>query len=129
MADMGLIGLAVMGQVCVCRWITVHGAHTKADGSTLHILNLGLAAQNFALNVAEHGFKISVYNRSYEKTEACVTRAGKEREWLPALGYLDSAMNSTHVVLSATFWDADLAENLHGYPDLKQFVASLKKPR
>ena len=68
---------------------------STVDGSTLHILNSGLAAQNFALNVAEHGFKISVYNRSYEKTEACVTRAGKEREWLP-VGYLDSAANNTH---------------------------------
>ena len=36
--------------------------------------------QNFALNVAEHGFKISVYNRSYEKTEAAVKRANKEGE-------------------------------------------------
>ncbi len=40
----------------------------------------GLVAQNFALNVAEKGFPISVYNRSYEKTEACVTRAKKEGE-------------------------------------------------
>lgn len=39
-------------------------------------------AQNFALNVAEKGFPISVYNRSYEKTEACVTRAKKEGEQL-----------------------------------------------
>ena len=28
--------------------------------------------------MAEHGFKISVYNRSYEKTEAAVKRANKE---------------------------------------------------
>ena len=34
--------------------------------------------QNFALNVAEKGFDIAVYNRSYEKTEACVKRAEKE---------------------------------------------------
>ena len=39
---------------------------------------LGWLLQNFALNVAEHGFKISVYNRSYEKTEAAVKRANKE---------------------------------------------------
>ncbi|CAL5221728.1 g3976 [Coccomyxa viridis] len=70
MAEIGLIGLAVMGQ-------------------------------NFALNVAEHGFKISVYNRSYEKTEAAVKRANKE----------------------------GLGDNLHGYKDLKEFVGSLKKPR
>jgi hypothetical protein len=37
-----------------------------------------VVVQNFALNVAEKGFPISVYNRSYEKTEACVTRAKKE---------------------------------------------------
>ncbi|CAK0780217.1 hypothetical protein CVIRNUC_004973 [Coccomyxa viridis] len=70
MSDIGLIGLAVMGQ-------------------------------NFALNVAEHGYKISVYNRSYEKTEAAVKRAKKE----------------------------GLDENLHGYKELKEFIGSLKKPR
>jgi 6-phosphogluconate dehydrogenase len=34
--------------------------------------------QNMALNVAEKGFPISVYNRSYDKTEAAVRRAQKE---------------------------------------------------
>lgn len=34
--------------------------------------------QNFALNVAEKGFDIAVFNRSYDKTEACVRRAEKE---------------------------------------------------
>jgi 6-phosphogluconate dehydrogenase len=33
--------------------------------------------QNLALNIAEKGSSISVYNRSYEKTEACVERAKK----------------------------------------------------
>lgn len=33
--------------------------------------------QNLALNVAEKGFPISVYNRSYAKTEAAVARAEK----------------------------------------------------
>lgn len=37
-----------------------------------------LILQNFALNVAEKGFDIAVFNRSYEKTEACVKRAEKE---------------------------------------------------
>ena len=41
MADIGLIGLAVMGQ-------------------------------NLALNIADKGFKISVYNRTYSKTEHTV---------------------------------------------------------
>lgn len=34
--------------------------------------------QNLSLNIAEKGFPISVFNRSYEKTEAAVVRAGKE---------------------------------------------------
>lgn len=34
-----------------------------------------------ALNVADKGFPISVFNRSYEKTEAAVTRAKKEGVW------------------------------------------------
>ncbi len=36
------------------------------------------ATQNLALNVADKGFSISVYNRSYDKTEAAVKRAQKE---------------------------------------------------
>jgi 6-phosphogluconate dehydrogenase len=57
--------------------------------------------QNLALNVAEKGFKISVYNRSGDKTDAAVARAQKE----------------------------GLGNNLFGYKDLKQFVNSLEKPR
>jgi hypothetical protein len=34
--------------------------------------------QNLSLNIADKGFPISVYNRSYEKTEAAVARAQKE---------------------------------------------------
>ena len=42
-ADIGLIGLAVMGE-------------------------------NFALNIADHGYKVAVYNRTPEKTRAFVAR-------------------------------------------------------
>ncbi|KAG2453497.1 hypothetical protein HYH02_001717 [Chlamydomonas schloesseri] len=69
-AEIGLIGLAVMGQ-------------------------------NMALNVADKGFPISVYNRSYDKTEAAVKRAQKE----------------------------GLGDKLHGYEHIKDFVASLQRPR
>jgi 6-phosphogluconate dehydrogenase (decarboxylating) len=57
--------------------------------------------QNLALNVAEKGFKISVYNRSSDKTDACVARAQKE----------------------------GLGGNLQGFKDIKDFVASLERPR
>src|SRR5439155_12934575 len=42
-ADIGLIGLAVMGE-------------------------------NFALNIADHGYKVAVYNRTHEKTKAFIAR-------------------------------------------------------
>ena len=51
--------------------------------------------------MAEKGFPISVYNRSSDKTDAAVVRAGKE-----GVGAL-----------------------LHGYKDLKDFVLSLERPR
>lgn len=34
--------------------------------------------QNLALNIADKGFSISVYNRTYSKTELAVKRAAKE---------------------------------------------------
>lgn len=57
--------------------------------------------QNLSLNIADKGFDISVYNRSYEKTEATVHRAEKE----------------------------GLNEKLRGFKDMKDFVMSLEKPR
>lgn len=59
--------------------------------------------QNFALNVAEHGFKISVCNRSPGRVDECVKRA-----------------------------EAELGEhkgNLAGYKDVGEFVKSIAKPR
>lgn len=69
MSDIGLIGLAVMGQ-------------------------------NLALNIASKGFNISVWNRSYEKTEQTVQRAKNEQ-----------------------------ISTLAGYEHLNEFVKSLKTPR
>mmetsp|Transcript_32089 Transcript_32089/g.57454 ORF Transcript_32089/g.57454 Transcript_32089/m.57454 type:complete len:492 (-) Transcript_32089:164-1639(-) len=69
--------------------------------SEIGLVGLAVMGQNLALNVATKGFKISVFNRSYEKTEACVTRAGKE----------------------------GLADNLTGFKEMGDFVQSLQKPR
>ena len=68
------------------------------------LFGLAVMGQNFALNMAEHGFKVSVCNRSPAKVDATVARAtseGKDGEPLP----------------------------LVGHKDMKDFVASLKKPR
>jgi 6-phosphogluconate dehydrogenase len=56
--------------------------------------------QNFALNMAEHGFKVSVCNRSPSKVDTTVARAKDEGD-LP----------------------------LEGHKDAKDFIASLSVPR
>lgn len=49
--------------------------------SSAHIglIGLGVMGQNLALNIAEHGYEISVYNRTYAKTEDTVNIAKKEK--------------------------------------------------
>lgn len=68
------------------------------------LYGLGVMGQNFALNVAEHGFKISVCNRSAAKVDACVARAEAELE-------------------------GDAKGNLTGFKDPAEFVKSIAKPR
>lgn len=67
MADIGLIGLAVMGQ-------------------------------NLVLNMADHGFSVAVYNRTYAKVQEFVEGPAKGKK-------------------------------IVGFHELKEFVASLKRPR
>lgn len=57
----------------------------------MNVMPRVVCLQNLALNIAEKGFPISVYNRSYEKTEAAMERAKKAgasqkpfRRWLNA---------------------------------------------
>lgn len=71
LADIGLIGLAVMGQ-------------------------------NLVLNIADHGYKVAVYNRTTAKTEAFLKKAQVNEPAFP---------------------------NLVGTKTLKQFVAAIAKPR
>lgn len=76
-------------------------ASSDMKTSQIGLVGLAVMGQNLALNVAEKGFTISVYNRSYDKTEAAVARAGK----------------------------TGLDKNLSGYKEMKDFVQSLEKPR
>lgn len=46
--------------------------------ASVGLVGLAVMGQNLALNVAEKGFPISVYNRSGDKTDAAVARAQKE---------------------------------------------------
>jgi 6-phosphogluconate dehydrogenase len=70
-ADVGLIGLAVMGQ-------------------------------NLVLNMADHGFKVAVYNRTTATMNEWIEKIGKEE---PAAG------------------------NVRGFAELKDFVAAIRTPR
>jgi len=77
------------------------GTPAKMATSQIGLVGLAVMGQNLSLNIADKGFPISVFNRSYEKTEAAVARAQKE----------------------------GLGDKLHGYKDIKDFVMSLEKPR
>jgi 6-phosphogluconate dehydrogenase len=66
------------------------------------LVGLGVMGQNLALNIAEKGFTISVFNRTYSKTEETVKRAEEEGKG---------------------------KYKLHGYKELKDFIASIRKPR
>ena len=41
---------------------------SEIENSNIGLIGLAVMGQNLALNIADHGFKISVYNRTYEKT-------------------------------------------------------------
>lgn len=64
------------------------------------LYGLAVMGQNFALNMAEHGFKVSVCNRSPSKVDTTVARA-KAEGGLP----------------------------LEGHKDVKEFIESLSVPR
>ncbi|KEG12359.1 6-phosphogluconate dehydrogenase [Trypanosoma grayi] len=65
------------------------------------IVGLGVMGANLALNVAEKGFKVAVFNRTYTKAEAFI-----------------------HENASAPF-----GGNLKAFASMKSFVAAIKKPR
>lgn len=67
--------------------------------SDIGLIGLAVMGQNLALNIADHGFTISVFNRTYAKTESFL----KE--------------------------NAGLSPRLRGYASLKDFITSLAKPR
>lgn len=67
----------------------------------LGIIGLGVMGANLAINIAEKGFKVGVFNRSYSNTQAYIKKNAGE-PWGP---------------------------NLTGYETLEAFVQSLKAPR
>src|ERR1043165_5515654 len=71
-------------------------AKTQSD---IGLIGLAVMGQNLALNVADHGFRISVYNRTTATTDKFVAE------------------------------NPNTPGGLVGKPTIEEFVASLKKPR
>lgn len=67
--------------------------------SDIGLIGLAVMGQNLALNIADHDFGISVYNRTYSKTT----------------DFIDKNQTST--------------PNLHGFETLESFIDSLKSPK
>lgn len=67
--------------------------------SDIGLVGLAVMGQNLALNIADHGFRISVYNRTTSKTDA----------------FVDA--------------NPDTPGGLFGAPSIEAFVQSIKRPR
>ncbi|KAK7201269.1 6-phosphogluconate dehydrogenase, decarboxylating [Novymonas esmeraldas] len=67
----------------------------------LGIIGLGVMGANLALNIAEKGFNVAVFNRTFAKTQSFLKEQEHEK----------------------------FAANLKGYETIQEFSASLKKPR
>jgi len=72
---------------------------SQEASSEIGLIGLAVMGQNLALNIADHGFRISVYNRTTSKTEAFVSA------------------------------NPDTPGGLVGCETLEAFVSSLKRPR
>lgn len=73
-----------------------------ANYTDIGLVGLGVMGQNLALNIADHGYNIAVYNRNPEKTMNFIAEC-KEKE--PSY------------------------ERVIGYTDLTAFVLNIKRPR
>ena len=95
MAQLQSVG-GIFGLLALC-WALSENRWAVSLRDTL--IGLAVMGQNLALNIADHGFQISVYNRTTEKTEKFVAE------------------------------NPNTPGGLVGAKTLEEFVASLAKPR
>ncbi|CAI8758122.1 NADP-dependent phosphogluconate dehydrogenase [Methylocaldum szegediense] len=74
----------------------------NANSADIGLIGLAVMGQNLALNIADHGYTIAVYNRSSEKTAEFMARC---REKEPS------------------------GERVLGFTDLKEFTQAIRRPR
>jgi 6-phosphogluconate dehydrogenase len=53
-----------------------------AGPADLGVIGLGVMGENLALNVTDHGFSVALWNRTEEKVESVIQRAGPNRQWI-----------------------------------------------
>ena len=75
---------------------------TSEANSDIGLIGLAVMGQNLVLNMADHGYHVSVYNRTTARMTAFVDRVQGEE---PS------------------------SERVHGHETLEKFVASIKRPR
>ncbi|MCH8943663.1 MAG: NADP-dependent phosphogluconate dehydrogenase [Proteobacteria bacterium] len=75
---------------------------SKEASSDIGLIGLAVMGQNLVLNMADHGYHVSVYNRTTTRMTAFVDRVQNEEP---------------------------CSERVHGYESLEEFVASIKRPR
>ncbi len=80
------------------------------------VIGLAVMGKNLAMNIAEKGFRVAVYNRSYQKTKELMTEFAIEK----SAGDF-AAGNKTP--------EEALDTNLEGFQTLEEFVDSLELPR
>jgi len=94
------LGRSAAIRAAVSQQVETSPSKTMVGKTKIGLVGLAVMGQNLALNIAEKGFPISVYNRSSSKTDDTVERAKKEGD-LP----------------------------VQGYHDVKEFIESIEKPR
>lgn len=70
-------------------------------GCALGLIGLGVMGRNFALNIADHGFAVAVYNRTGERTREFMAREAGERNIRAAydLGMFVSLLRRPRAIL------------------------------
>ena len=71
----------------------------NSSKSDIGLIGLAVMGQNLALNIADHGFPVSVYNRTYSKTENFLkenTHLGDKLKGFAEIeGFISSLENTT----------------------------------
>ena len=62
--------------------------------SDIGLIGLAVMGQNLALNIADHDYKISVFNRTFSKTENFLASNGKNLPNLTGFSTIESFVDS-----------------------------------